>query len=236
MNMNAKMGSVIANSKPGTGLISLFVLVLTLPSATLHAKEVTTTIDFTGIADESPFTIYHQFGFTISPSSGAWISRTAYGNPPPFIYFNNPNGVSDVTSSIKIMMDNNSTFKFSSVDLYSSVTKIPYIIKGYLKSNVIFNVTGTIPNTFGGFATATNSRNTDVIDTLEITLTNPALLCCPNCCSNNPMGLDNIVLATEMDTPTDIPALSPWALSLLGLLLASVVWLTQAGKTRSLRR
>lgn len=236
MNMNAKMGSVIGNSKLGTGLISLFVLVLTLLSATLPAKEVTTTIDFTGITGESLFTIYHQFGFTISPSSGAWISRTTFGNPPPFIYFNNPNGVSDVTSGIKIMMDNNSTFKFSSVDLYSSVTKIPYIIKGYLKSNLIFNVTGTIPNTFGNFATATNSRNTDVIDTLEITLTNPALLCCPNCCSNNPMGLDNIVLVTEMDTPTDIPALSPLALLLLGLLLASGAWLAQVRLTHPLRR
>jgi hypothetical protein len=150
------------------------------------ADETPTTIGFIKFANGSPLTIYHESGFTVSSSSGAWIASTTYGHPSPYIYFDNPDGDA-VASGIKITRDH-STFKFNSVDLYSSITQIPYIFIGYLESNRVFKVTGTIPNTSGDFATALNSHDMDVIDTLEIMLTNPASI------GPNLMGLDNIVL------------------------------------------
>ncbi len=52
-----------------------------------------------------------------------------------------------------------------------------------------FTVNGTEPNTFGNFATVQNPNAGTLIDTLVISLSNPANQCCPN-----PMGLDNIVV------------------------------------------
>jgi hypothetical protein len=82
-----------------------------------------------------------------------------------------------------------STFRFESVDVYSSVTAIPHEIIGLRNGAPVFSVTGTVPNTFGNFATITNPNLTAVIDTLLIRLSNPATPCC-----SNPVGLDNIVL------------------------------------------
>jgi hypothetical protein len=169
-----------------------------------------TTIDFGGLpGDSSTFTTYKEDSFTIVPLLKPWIS-ISYGKPGPSIVFINPDVKNDLTASIKVT-GGNFTFKFNSVDLYSSVTKIPYIFTGYLKSNMVFKVTGTEPNTFGNFATVTNPHNMDVIDRLDITLTNPAIPTCPSC-SGNPMGLDNIVLLSSMSIHAT--ALSPNAVQL----------------------
>jgi hypothetical protein len=73
------------------------------------------------------------------------------------------------------------------VDLYSSVTTIPYEITGFRDAAVVFSMTGTVPNTYGNFRTVLRSAGREMIDALIITLTNPTSI-------GNPMGLDNIIL------------------------------------------
>jgi hypothetical protein len=48
----------------------------------------------------------------------------------------------------------------------------------------------TLPNTFGNFLTVLNPQAADLIDTLVISLSNPAAPCCAN-----PMGVDNIAVS-----------------------------------------
>jgi hypothetical protein len=79
-----------------------------------------------------------------------------------------------------------SAFRFSSVDLYSSTTTIPYVFTGLKGATKVFSVSGTVPNTFGNFASVANPNAGDLIDTLVIELTNGV--------AQNPMGLDNVRL------------------------------------------
>ena len=53
----------------------------------------------------------------------------------------------------------------------------------------VFTAMGTVPNTFGNLATVPNPFPYTAIDTLLITVSNPATPCC-----GNPVGIDNIVL------------------------------------------
>jgi hypothetical protein len=77
-----------------------------------------------------------------------------------------------------------SAFSFLSVDLYSSITTIPYVFTGLMGSTTVFSATGTVPLTMGATVTVPNPRRGDRIDTLTIELTNPP--------SNNPMAVDNL--------------------------------------------
>jgi hypothetical protein len=84
-------------------------------------------------------------------------------------------------------------FTFGSVDLYSSLTPIPYAITRYLDTEHVFSLQGTLPNTFGNFATLANLQANALIDRLTITLTNSV--------GTNPMGLDNIVVTPAAAVP-----------------------------------
>jgi hypothetical protein len=154
------------------------------------------TIDFNGISggDGSPFMIYMESGFTVSPVTNQWLVGQSGGNPGPFIYFvAQPSDM--ITATIQVT-DGGAPFKFDSIDLYSSITPIPYTFVGLLDGNVVFTVDGTVPNTFGNFATVLNPDANLTIDTLDVSLTNS-----PGPCCSNPMGLDNIVLTTAANTP-----------------------------------
>ena len=156
------------------------------------------TIDFNGLSGNqncgngfsgcAPFTSYTQSGFTVAPLSGSWLVGDSFGHPPPFIVFTNP---PSTTASIAVT-DAGAPFSFSSVDLYSSVTTIPYTFTGLLNGNTVFTTSGTVPNTFGNFASVLNPHGTDAIDTLQVTLSNPPFACC-----SNPVGLDNIVVSAS---------------------------------------
>jgi len=147
------------------------------------------TIAFEGLSvNGSLITTYLESGFTVSPTSGSWQALTTYGNPAPSAIFIRSAAEPTITSEIQVTGDG-SAFTFSSVDLYSSITPIPYTITGLRNSASVFEVSDTVPNTFGNFATVLNPHATAVIDTLLITLSNPATPCC-----SNPVGLDNIVL------------------------------------------
>jgi hypothetical protein len=153
-----------------------------------------TTISFRGILEDAPFTLHTEEGFEVSALVGAWRSSTDFGNPPPYIYFQNSDGQSDVVAAIRITRPGGAPFGFGSVDVYSSITPIPFVFAGYLDSQLVFDVSGTVPNTYGNFVTAPNPEDRALIDTLEIEFTNPSTPCCPG----NPMGLDSIVVIPEL--------------------------------------
>ena len=147
------------------------------------------TVTFSGLnANAMPVAIYGESGFSISANPGNWVVSLTYGNPAPFIQFAAAAGNS-VTGQIQVFADLHAAFRFKSVDLYSSTTRIPYTISGVRDGAVVFTVADALPNTFGNFRTVVNPRGTDLIDTLTISLSNSSAPCC-----SNPMGLDNIVL------------------------------------------
>ena len=160
------------------------------------------TIEFTGLSDGSPFVVYYQGEFAVTALYGDWVSSATYGNPPPFIQFYNT-GYEPVTASIEVTREG-SPFQFHTVDVYSSMTPIPYRFTGFLDSEVVFDVTGTEPNTFGAFATVENPYDTDTVDVVEITLTNPAIPV-----SGNPMGLDNIVVSGVYPVGGSVTGIDP---------------------------
>jgi hypothetical protein len=147
------------------------------------------TIGFGGLTtDRASVGTYSESNFTMTPTAASWIALTTFGNPAPFIQFSRAANQTTLVGEVAVT-SSGSTFRFESVDVYSSVTAIPHEIIGLRNVAPVFSVTGTVPNTFGNFATITNPNLTAVIDTLLIRLSNPATPCC-----SNPVGLDNIVL------------------------------------------
>jgi hypothetical protein len=159
-------------------------------STTVAAGRV--TITFGGLlVNGAPVAAYAESGFTLVATDGNW-ETSGYGHPEPAIIFlMDPLGV-ETSAAIRVTAGG-TTFRFVSVDVYSSVTPIPYVFTGLRDSVTVFSVAATEPNTFGNFATVLNPESADLIDTLLITLTNTPPI--SGCCETNPMGLDNIVLA-----------------------------------------
>src|SRR4051812_6898167 len=94
------------------------------------------TLTFNGFtAGGLPVGNYTESGFTVSANPGNWVSLATYGNPPPFIQFvasggDIATGAAGVTGQVAVFGAGHAPFRFQSVDLYSSVTKIPYEITG----------------------------------------------------------------------------------------------------------
>jgi hypothetical protein len=138
------------------------------------------TCTFDGLVDAGAVSTYTESGITVVATAGSWQS---WGQAIAFI------ASPDVATTAQVRVTaGGSAFRFVSVDLYSSITTIPYVFTGLMGSTTVFSVSGTVPNTFGAFATVPNPYAEDRIDTLTIELTNPP--------SNNPMGLDNVRLST----------------------------------------
>jgi hypothetical protein len=146
-------------------------------------------ISFSGLAVNvgSPFTTYTESGFTVSTTAGGWTA-SGYGNPGPSVIFSAAAGAT-VTGRMQVTAGG-ATFSFTSIDLYSSTTPIPYMITGLRNAAPMFTMTATLPNTFGNFVTVVNPQAAAVIDTLVVNLTDTAAACC-----SNPMGVDNIAVS-----------------------------------------
>lgn len=152
---------------------------------------IITFAGLSGVANFSPFAAYSELGLTVAPTSGDWLAMTSYGAPAPAIIFNRLASDPTLTSEVRVTADG-SVFGFTSVDLYSSITTIPYTITGLLDSSPVFALSGIVPNTFGTFATVSNPSPALLVDTLVIAVTNPATPCCAN-----PAGLDNIAVRSK---------------------------------------
>jgi hypothetical protein len=143
---------------------------------------------FTGFASGP----YAEGGATVTPVAGAW-TLNGYGNPGPATVFpgfgfNAPSAVGEMEVTF-----GGGLFTFAAVDVYSSVTPIPWAFMGFTKGTPAFTAAGQQGNTFGRFVTTANPRASDSIDRLLIRLTQPVNTSCMTC-GGNPMGLDNIVI------------------------------------------
>ncbi len=154
----------------------------------------TTVIGFNTAADNhATFAIHRESGFVVQASSlGQWEVLRTYGRPAPFIQFIR-SGAETTVGEIQVFA-NGAGFRFTTVDLYSSITPIPYVFEGYLRDRLVYTATGTVPNTLGNFATVRNPNAADVVTTLLIRLANPAVPGCVPANCPNPVGLDNIVV------------------------------------------
>jgi len=149
----------------------------------------TYTIGFSSLRENrAPFTTHAESGFSISVVSADWIALTTYGNPQPFIQFTGAAGVT-TTGELRVTAGG-APFWLNSIDLYSSTTKIPYVIEGFLNSELMFSIVDVVGNTFGAFARRSNPKADVPVQEVRIRLSNPSAPCC-----GNPMGVDNIVVS-----------------------------------------
>jgi hypothetical protein len=186
---------------------------VTMVASSAHAA----VIGFDDISGNgTPFTFHTEDGFFMFPTSGAdWFQNTVYGAPAPFIQFWRQPGEPENWGSLFVRADAAADFTFSSVDVYSSVTPIPYRFIGSNDGLFVFDVYSTMPNTFGQFRTASNPEFSAVIDLLYIELANPYVAF-----GGNPVGLDNIVVSLAHPVP------EPGSLALVFTALASIVGAT----------
>jgi len=143
------------------------------------AATPTVVIGFGSLGSALPYT---ESGFTIVSTLSNWI-RNGYGNPSPSIQFSGT--AAPTIGEVKISAGG-ASFRFASVDLYSSITQIPYVFTGVANSTTVFVISGQQGNANGNFVTIANPQSTVSIDTLFIRLTDIV--------PGNPMGIDNIVL------------------------------------------
>jgi hypothetical protein len=147
----------------------------------------TSTVTFTGLSPlGDPFVSHLEAGFLVEPVSGPWTIGN-YGRPAPFIRFSRLASDPATTGTVRVTAGGN-LFRFTSVDLYSSITVIPYVFTGMREGVRVFTFTGTVPGTYGNLATVPSAFPLELIDTLLISVTNPETP------GSNPVGLDNIVL------------------------------------------
>lgn len=149
-------------------------------------------IGFEGLSattNGTPIARYTESGFTLTPTAQEWVSFVTLGNPAPFIQFDRPASQPTQVGEITVTAAGQ-LFRFQSIDLYSHSTSIPYEMIGLRNGVPVTATSGTVPNPSGGFATVANPQSTQEIDTLLIRIANPATPCC-----NNPVGLDNLILA-----------------------------------------
>lgn len=130
---------------------------------------------------------YSENGYAVSVTAGPWMAISTYGHPAPFIEFFADGGAT-VTGRLDISAGG-STFTFASAELYSSTTRIPYVMTGTLNGAMVFSIADELGNTYGNFKQVANLRASLPIDALSITLTNAAATCCRNL-----MGIDNVVV------------------------------------------
>jgi hypothetical protein len=159
-------------------------------TAVAIVRAVITFRDLT--TNRAPVSSYAEAGMTLVTTAASWHAITTYGNPAPSLQFDRAASAPTLTGEVRITAAGGRLFTFTSVDIYSSVTPIPYRFTGLLNSATVFTLERTQPNTFGNFATIVNPNPAALIDTLVIRLSNPATPTCPIC--SNPVGLDNVVV------------------------------------------
>jgi hypothetical protein len=134
-----------------------------------------------------PLSSYTESVVTVTPTAAAWTGTTTYGHPAPFIEFRTVNAMT--IGELRVTAATG-PFRFQRVDLYSSITTIPWTFVGLYKGATMFTVSGEVPHTYGAFATVDNAYANVTVDTLIIRLTNGY----PGLCCANPLGIDNLAI------------------------------------------
>lgn len=180
------------------GLRGFFAAALLFLSVTTYAHAAVIGFDDLPGDNNDPFTFLTEDGFMVFPGGGAdWVNNTVYGAPTPSVIFNRRRAEQEIWAGIFVRAEETLPFTFAAVDVYSSVTRIPYRFIGYKDGMPVFDVSNTMANTFGTFKTAFNfDFASSVIDLLYIELVNPFVACC-----SNPVGLDNIVVTRASEVP-----------------------------------
>jgi len=198
------------------------IAALLIAVATSSQASVIGFDDLTG-ANNDPFYFYTEDGFMVFPGGGAdWVQNINYGKPAPSVIFNRGRNDPELWAGMFIREESLQPFTFSAVDLYSSVTRIPYRFIGYREGMPVFDVSGTMPNTFGQFVTAFNTEAEALIDLLYIELVNPFVAI-----GGNPVGFDNVVVAVSSAVP------EPGSMALL---ISGLLALTALRRRIELRR
>ena len=157
------------------------------------------TIGFNDLSgsQNDPFSFYTEAGFMVFPAGGEpWVQNIVYGKPAPSVIFNRPRDAPELWAGMFIRAEGGSNFTFAAVDLYSSVTPIPYRFLAYDEGMPVFDFTATMPNTMGQFKTADNPYGDVAMDLLYIELVNPFVAV-----GGNPVGFDNVVVSMVRAVP-----------------------------------
>ena len=151
-------------------------------------------ISFTGAGPHGSNVVsYTEAGFTVNVQAASWTVLGTYGNPLPSIQFAAVPTEPFTVGQLQVTAGG-ALFTFTSVDLYSSVTTIPYSVSGLLNGVPQFIHNGTVPPTSGRFATVSGPTVNIPIDTLIIGISNVPPPTCATC-ATNPMGVDNIAVS-----------------------------------------
>lgn len=147
-------------------------------------------VTFNALAPNGPaFTAHSENGYLVEAVSGPWRSG-------PALISMNPDRLVALDSEVRLTAVGGGAFRFVSARLYSSVTPIPYVFRGVRNGVTVYTVTATVPNTFGSYATVPNPYALIDVDTVFVTVTNPAIPTCPTC-NGNPVGLDDLVVRPQ---------------------------------------
>ena len=202
-----------------------FFAALVLTAATSSSSAAVIGFDDLRGPNNSAFFFHAEDGFLVFPAGGAeWYVNTIYGAPAPSVMFNRFANQPDVNATMGVRAVGDLDFTFSAIDLYSSVTRIPYRFIGFNNAVQMFDFSATMGNTFGSFRTASNPFADVAIDLLFIDLVNPFIAL-----GGNPMGLDNIVVSLSNAVP------EPGSLALALLVVGAIVMRGSIGSRRGAR-
>jgi len=143
----------------------------------------------------TPLPVYQEAGFTMHPTAGSWEAGLGNGSPYGTVVQFRAVRNQTVVGQLHVA-DGGQLFRFASIDLYSSVTEIPFVITGRRAGATVFEQQGTVGHTSGGRARVRSNYPVTEIDTLVIRMTND-----PGACCGNPMGLTNIALNGRTSAP-----------------------------------
>ena len=190
-----------------------FLQICAISAVTVSAQATVIGFDDLTGSQNDPFFFYTEDGFLVFPAGGEpWVQNIDGGKPAPSVIFDRPRGAPELWAGMFIRAEDFSQFTFAAVDLYSGATPIPYRFLGYDENVPMFDVFGTMPNTFGQFLTAMNPNGDVLIDMLYIELVNPSLAN-----GGNSVGFDNLVVSPASSVPEPGAAL----LLVTGLLAAA---------------
>jgi len=179
-------------------LIRRLVQTCAFTAITVSAQGATIGFDNLTGSQNDPFHFYTEAGFMVFPAGGEpWVQNIVHGKPAPSVIFDRSRDAPELWAGMFIRAESGGNFTFAAVDLYSSMTPIPYRFLAYDEGTPVFDFSSTMPNTIGQFMTADNPYGDVAMDLLYIELVNPF-----TALGDNPVGFDNVVVRAVSEPAT----------------------------------